>query len=359
MVMDLYGNLSMSGVRCSLGQQQRFDVPIVVRECPLLFAREISRLPPDQVLYSSGPYQVIWALQGQAPHLVQEIGRLREVNFRAVGEGTGHAIDLDRYDAHYVHLFVWEREEKRVLGAYRLGKTDVILAAHGRSGLYSDTLFHFSDDFLDFMREALEMGRSFVDLGYRRHTRVLALLWRGIGQIVALEPKYHRLFGPVSVSALYNEASRSLIATQLMNGPFRHEWSEYVLPLRSVAPRSTTLTMTALSDEPTVPRGDFGAVSVHSLNARVAELESDGKGLPTLVKDYIKLGGRFLAFSIDPNFGDALDGLVAVDLLTTESRLLDLYMGHDAHTAFKRAHGLEVEHHRRPQTPMVEKTSTL
>ncbi len=280
-------------------------------------------------------------------------GRLREVNFRAVGEGTGQAIDLDRYDGWYVHLFVWEREEQRVLGAYRLGKTDVILEEQGRSGLYTDTLFHFSDDFLTFMCPSLEMGRSFVDREYQRHSRVLALLWRGIGQIVALEPKYHRLFGPVSVSALYNEESRCLIATQLMNGPFRHEWSDYVLPMRSV-----TATLGRDTDGESAAAG-AELVSVQSLNARVAELEPDGKGLPTLVKEYIKLGGRFLAFSVDPDFGNALDGLVTVDLLATESRLLNLFMGPDAHLTFKQAHGMEVVLNKRAESRIVEKASTL
>jgi putative hemolysin len=329
------------------------EIPIAARACPTSFAREINGLPVEQVLYSSGPYQVIWALQAQAPAVVQEIGRLREVNFRAVGEGTGQAIDLDRYDGWYVHLFVWERDEQRVLGAYRLGKTDVILAEQGRSGLYTDTLFHFSDDFLRFMCPALEMGRSFVDQEYQRHSRVLALLWRGIGQIVALEPKYHRLFGPVSVSALYNEESRSLIATQLMNGPFRHEWSDYVLPMRSV----TTL-LCGRATAGVEPEAD-GLESVQSLNARVAQLEPDGKGLPTLVKEYIKLGGRFLAFSVDPDFGNALDGLVTVDLLATEPRLLNLFMGPEAHLTFKRAHGIEVVLNKRTEGRIHEKTSVL
>jgi putative hemolysin len=307
------------------------EIPIAPRASAAVLLRELDQLPEEQILYSSRPYQVRWALQAQAPRVVEEIGRLREVNFRAVGEGTGRAVDLDRYDAFYVHLFVWESEEQRVLGAYRLGKTDVILAQQGRAGLYTDTLFHFCDDFLEFMCPALEMGRSFVDRAYQRHSRVLALLWRGIGRIVAQEPKYHRLFGPVSVSSLYNEASRSLIATQLMNGPFRHEWSDYVLPMRSVTVNSGASC------------GDVngGLTSVQTLNARVAQLEPDGKGLPTLVKEYIKLGGRFLAFSVDPDFGNALDGLVTVDLLQTEPRLLNLFMGPETHAGFKHAHGVE------------------
>jgi hypothetical protein len=332
-------------------QAQAPTVPIAPRVCPSRFVAEISDLPAEQVLYSSGPYQVMWVCQSQAPQIVEEIGRLREVNFRAVGEGTGRAVDLDAYDAWYVHLFVWERVEQRVLGAYRLGKTDVILEQQGRAGLYTDTLFHFSDDFLKFMCPALEMGRSFVDVAYQRHSRVLALLWRGIGQIVALEPKYHRLFGPVSVSALYNDESRCLIATQLMNGPFRHEWSDYVLPMRSVT--------TSLRGPTDALRDGDQLDSVQSLNARVARLEPDGKGLPTLVKEYIKLGGRFLAFSVDPDFGNALDGLVTVDLLSTEARLLNLFMGPEAHMAFKRAHGVEVIATKRETDRTVEKTSTL
>lgn len=286
-------------------------------------AAEVEGLPGSQILYCSGSYRVLWAFEHQAPSIIREIGRLREVNFRLVGEGSGKARDLDEYDAWYMHLFVWERDQKRVLGAYRLGKTDVILREQGRRGLYTDSLFHFDVQFLRFMRPALEMGRSFVDQGYQRYSRVLALLWRGIGQVVANEPKYHRLFGPVSVSALYHEESRCLIASQLMNGPFRHEWANYVVPLRGMGAGAPSEVL-----------------SVQHLNARVAALEPDGKGLPTLVKEYIKLGGRFLAFSVDPDFGNALDGLVTVDLLQTDERLLNLFMGQDAHAGFKHAHGM-------------------
>lgn len=306
--------------------EQQFRIPdVAAAEDPEQMALEVSALPASQTLYCSGSYQVFWALQKQVPTVVNEIGRLREVNFRLVGEGTGKERDLDAYDEWYLHLFVWERDLRRVLGAYRLGKTDVILREQGRSGLYTDSLFHFDTNFLRFMCPALEMGRSFVDQSYQRYSRVLAFLWRGIGQIVAQEPKYNRLFGPVSVSSLYREQSRCLIASQLMNGPFRHEWANYVLPLRGFGGEAPSELL-----------------SVQHLNARVAELEPDGKGLPTLVKEYIKLGGRFLAFSVDPDFGNALDGLVTVDLLQTEERLLNLFMGPEAHAQFKHAYGLPV-----------------
>ncbi len=316
----------------SPSMEQQFRIPDVASaEDPEQLASEVDALPASQTLYCSGSYQVVWAFQKQAPTVVREIGRLREINFRQVGEGTGKARDLDVYDDWYLHLFVWEKELKRVLGAYRLGKTDVILREQGRGGLYTDSLFHFDTNFLRFMCPALEMGRSFVDQSYQRYSRVLAFLWRGIGQIVATEPQYHRLFGPVSVSSLYREQSRCLIASQLMNGPFRHEWANYVLPLRGFDSQAPSELL-----------------SVQHLNARVSELEPDGKGLPTLVKEYIKLGGRFLAFSVDPDFGNALDGLVTVDLLQTEERLLNLFMGPEAHATFKRAHGLPVSPARKP-----------
>lgn len=306
--------------------EQQFRIPSVASaEDPQQLASEIAALPASQTLYCSGSYQVLWAVQRQAPRVVREIGRLRELNFRQVGEGTGKERDLDVYDEWYSHLFVWERDLQRVLGAYRIGKTDVILREQGRRGLYTDTLFNFDTKFLRFMCPALEMGRSFVDQSYQRYSRVLAFLWRGIGQMVIAEPKYHRLFGPVSVSSLYREQSRCLIASQLMNGPFRHEWANYVVPLRAFGGEAPSELL-----------------SVQHLNARVSELEPDGKGLPTLVKEYIKLGGRFLAFSVDPDFGNALDGLVTVDLLLTEERLLNLFMGPEAHATFKQAYGLPV-----------------
>jgi putative hemolysin len=302
---------------------EQADPDIIPPQPPLEMAREVAALPAAQLLYESGDFTVAVLRQQQAPHVVLEIGRLREIAFRAVGEGTGRMVDLDDYDTFYQHLIVWNRRERQVLGSYRLAMTDVVCRRMGTAGLYTRSLFAYDEALLERLGPAIELGRSFVRSECQRSSRVLAMLWKGIGGIVARRPRHCNLFGPVSISARYTETSRQLIAHALSRGEFRHPAAELVEPLR---PPSTD-RLPELSDE----------LTLQQLSEHVALLEPDGKSLPTLVREYAKLSGRFLSFSIDPDFGSAMDGLVAVDLRRTHPRLLAAYMGPESYDRFQRA----------------------
>jgi len=288
-------------------------------EEPAQLAREVRELGSAHMLYASGDYVVLVAARPMIPHVMREIGRLREVSFRAVGEGTGKERDLDAYDDWYQQLFVWQPSTQKVLGAYRLCMTDVVRRRHGDAGLYTSSLFGFGPGFLAELGPAIELGRSFVRPELQGAGRVLALLWRGIGHLLAARPRYRRLFGPVSVSANYSEASRQLIAASLCSGAHLHALAPRVSPLHP-------LQLWA--------QGETEA-DVRQLSRKVSELESDQKGLPILVKEYVKLGGQFLAFSVDPAFQAAMDGLVVVDLDRTSSRLLSLHMGPENYQRFR------------------------
>lgn len=286
-------------------------------------AEEVRALPASQCVYASGEYRVLVARRRQIPAVMNEIGRLREVSFRAVGEGTGKARDLDRFDDIYQHLFVWQVSSEQVLGAYRSCMTDVVLREWGPEALYTRTLFEYDVGFLDALGPALELGRSFVRPEYQGAGRVLALLWRGIGHLLAARPRYRTLFGPVSISAAYSDETRRLIASRLSAGRHRHPLFGEVRPLWPVA-------------SPAAGDGDDLDEEARRLSKRIAELEPDQKGLPVLVREYVKLGGQFLAFSRDPDFNDAMDGLVAVDLERTKPKLLALYMGEENYEHFRR-----------------------
>lgn len=286
-------------------------------------SEEVNTLPGCHTLYATGDYQVLVAQAELIPRVMNEIGRLREISFRAVGEGTGKARDLDVFDDWYMHVFVWQRSRGQVLGAYRLCMTDVVRRKHGDAGLYTKSLFTYDASLLDALGPAVELGRSFVR-PEAQGGRVLALLWRGIGHLLAARPRYRILFGPVSVSSSYSEPSRQLIAARLSHGSHRHALCCRVAARRPVA---------AASAPPLDEDED-----VKALSRRVSELEADQKGLPILVKEYIKLGGQFLAFSVDPAFQDAMDGLVVVDLDRTRPRLLALHMGQENYERF-RAYG--------------------
>lgn len=159
---------------------------------------EVGFLQKRGPIASQGRFDAFLAAAWEIPATLHEIGRLREVTFRAVGEGSGKELDLDRFDASYLHLFLWDREARQVAGAYRLGCTDVLLASGGPDSLYTSTLFRFEKPFLDFLKPALELGRSFVAPDYQKSIHPLGLLWRGIARFVAERPRYARLFGPVS-----------------------------------------------------------------------------------------------------------------------------------------------------------------
>jgi len=284
-------------------------------------AEEIARLPAEARLLAHGGMEVLLARAEQIPHTLGEIGRLREVTFRGVGEGTGRARDLDRFDAYYEHLFIWHTANRQIVGAYRLGRSDQILRRHGKQGLYTTTLFNYRDPFFMLLGPALELGRSFVRAEYQRSFAPLMLLWKGIAEFVARNPRYARLIGPVSVSGDYVETSKHLLVDFLRGQHFDHLLGGLV-SARNPFQRSRAMRSLA-SELAMLP-------ALEPLAALVEDLEPDGKGVPILLRQYLKLGGRVLGFNVDQDFGHSIDCLLLVDLRETEPRELRKYMRADA-----------------------------
>jgi putative hemolysin len=290
----------------------------VLRE---LLASEVAKLAPHRTLVESDDSSVLLAKAREIPNVLHEIGRLREVTF----EGTGKPIDLDRFDEHYWHLFVWNRRAGEVVGAYRLGPSDDILTRFGPKGFYTSQLFHWKQSFLDRISPALELGRSFVRPEYQKTYAPLLLLWKGIGQFLIRNPQYKLLFGPVTISNGYTAASRNLMVKFLS----AYRQSPELAPL--VRARNPFREKPSkLADEL------IGATvwDVEELSALIAEVETDRKGVPVLLRQYLKLGGELLAFHVDRRFADALDGLIVVDLRKTDVRVLERYMGKDGAAQF-------------------------
>jgi putative hemolysin len=304
--------------------------PVDGADNPEALADEISSLPPDRLLLESSDFQVFLVTAQEAPLALGEIGRLRELAFRHAGEGTGRARDLDRFDPYYLHLFVWHKERREIAGAYRLAGTDTHCG-----GLYTSTLFNYGEDFLRRMGPALELGRSFVRLEYQKSFSPLLLLWKGIGKFVAASPRYRRLFGPVSISSRYQSLSRQLMVAFLERTAQLEEWAHLVRP-RHGAPQPPALPACRDLDE---------------LSDLVAEIEPDHAGVPVLLRQYLRLGGKLLGFNIDPEFSDFLDGLIVVDLARTERKLLERYLGRNEAQQFlsaqEAAHGTleSLSHH--------------
>jgi putative hemolysin len=269
---------------------------------------EIGALPPASLLARSGDLSAHIAPASEIPAALAEIGRLREITFRAAGEGTGKAVDIDEFDRHYLHLFVWSEARRELVGAYRMGGTDRV------PGLYTATLFDYGPEFLERMGPALELGRSFVRTEHQRGFAPLLLLWKGIGKYVARNPRYRILFGPVSISNQYRSISRELMVSFLERHASLRDWVGLVSTRNAFRP----------SRRAVVPESGF---DIEDLSAVVSDIEPARTGVPVLLRQYLKLGGKLLGFNVDPKFSNALDGLILVDLTRTEPKLLERYLG--------------------------------
>jgi putative hemolysin len=295
-----------------------------------LLKAEIEALPAEQRLVESGQYLIQYARAQQIPWCLQEIGRLRELTFRAAGEGTGKPSDIDLFDAYYLHLFLWDREANAIAGAYRMGLADEILAHYGARGLYTQSLFRYGARLLETLNPAIELGRSFVRAEYQKSFSPLLLLWRGIGQFILRSPHYAVLFGPVSISNSYAPISRQLMVEYLRTNNSESKLARHVKPRRPFR-----VQRSKLRDELEIA----DLKDIEHLSRVIARIEHDSKGIPILLKQYLKLGGRLLGFNADDQFSDTLDGLVVVDLRASEPSVLARYMGVEGAAAFFARHG--------------------
>ena len=320
------------------GQSQRNKVLASVKPLATPLKREILRseiecIPKGQVLVEYGQFTVFLAHASQIPHLLYEIGRLREETFRQVNEGTGKSYDLDSFDSYYRHLFMWDHQSHAIVGAYRLGLTDEIFSKEGETGLYTSTLFQFKSTFLEQINPGLELGRSFICAQYQRKHASLALLWRGIGSFIVKHPQYKILFGPVSINREYQTISKDLMVQFLKDNKLDLRLSRYVKAknppvISQLKGTEEKATRTLIKD-------------LEDVSAMVTEIEFGGKGIPVLLRHYIKLNARLLGFNIDPDFNDALDGLMLVDVTQVERKTLKNYMGPEGYHSFCEYHQLD------------------
>jgi putative hemolysin len=298
-------------------------------EDPTVLLRELQALPDNALLVSAGKMSVYALSSRQAPRIVREIGRLRELTFRASGEGTGKPRDLDRYDAYYTHLVLWNDERQEIAGAYRICNVQSVLRRYGMRGLYTATLFRFQPKFFAKVGPALELGRSFVSLDYQRQYAPLLVLWKGIGTYLVRHPETPVLFGAVSISADYSMASREVLTSYLSAHSVDAELLKLLRPKNP--PR-------AVSENVQEPEMFARVFSLDDISDWISMFESDGKGVPVLVRHYMKLGGKFLGFNVDAKFSNVLDGLLMVDLREAKPELLARYFGKQGAADFLRLH---------------------
>lgn len=295
--------------------------PVAERKSVELLTGDIAGLPPECLLFEKRNFQVFSATAAQIPNLLHEIGRTREMTFRPVGEGTGKPLDLDRFDQHYHHLFLWNSESSELVGAYRIGLVNRILEEHGFEGLYSNTIFKYTPDAFDSLGggKTLELGRSYIVPSYQKRGTSLFLLWRGIVKFIRRNPDYTKLFGAVSISDQYHPLSKALIVRFLKNKKLQGGF-ENKIRARKNPTCETHRSLRAFDYPGSLP-------SLEDVSGLVSDLESDRKGVPTLLKHYLQLNGVILGIGVDQGFSDALDGFILVDIEKVDPAVLKKYEG--------------------------------
>lgn len=289
---------------------------------PELLQAEIDSLNPEEHLlytHSSTGLQIYTAIGRVIPNLLKEIGVQREITFRAVGEGSGTACDTDEYDLFYDHLIMWDPAEHRIAGAYRMGRTDEIVKARGVTGIYNSEFFSLGNEFVNHVKNGLEMGRAFITAPYQKHPASLDTLWMGIGRFVMKYPQYRLLYGTVSVSSDYSVRSRALIYEYLKCHCMNKKLAEHV---EAKTPPSG---MDLLSEDARLL--PTGLADLRLLSAMVSDMEDDGRSIPVLLRQYLRLGGEMISFNVDDEFGSTFDCLVLVDLTKAPDRLMTRYCG--------------------------------
>lgn len=291
---------------------------------------ELNALSEEEFLVQADEFKVYLVKMDQTPSLLQEIGRLREITFRDVGEGTGKKIDLDKFDRYYHHLVVWNQDKQEIVGAYRVGLANEILHNYGKKFLYTSTLFKYPSRFIREMGPALEMGRSFIRKEYQENFGAFRSLWKGIGAFIVRHPQYKMMFGPVSISSDYKEISREILVKFL---EYNHAYQEGNYRIRPRVPLKTNIHK---SLNRRMEMDIFK--SIEEVSDILVDIETKEQDMPPLLKQYLTLGGRIESFNVDPKFNNALDGLIVVDVTRANRRLLQFYLGKEGSEKFLSYH---------------------
>jgi len=264
---------------------------------------DILRQNPEKLLFKNGNYEVFFTSYDEIPSIMREIGRQREITFRAVGEGSNLPFDLDEYDKHYHHLFLWDDAVKKLAGAYRMGLGKEISKSHGINGFYTASLFEFDQELQPFFKKVIEMGRAYISTEYQQKPLPLFLLWRGIVHVCLRNPDHKFLMGGVSISDKFSEFSKSLIIEFMRSHYYDSAVAQYIHPKNEFKVKLRERDKNLFFDEM--------ESDLNKLDKVIDDLEPELR-LPVLIKKYIKQNAKVIAFNVDPNFNDAIDGLMYI-----------------------------------------------
>lgn len=284
-----------------------------------LLKKEVELLSPEQILVEKSGFRIYCIKSESSGVIMQEIARLREKTFREVGEGTGNAFDQDEFDQWYHQLFAWDLSAGKIAGGYRLGVVEDIIKKRGKGGMYAASEFSLKRGFYSSLGNAIEVGRSFITEEYQRKYSLLSLIWRAIGEFMNQRPEHFVLYGPVSISGDYTQLSRNLLFRFLRTNRWSKEIARKTKAKYPFKPNPLSRSLVDWVKKEGRTLDDVSAI--------ISRVEPDGKGVPVLIKHYLKLRGSFVGFAVDPDFGNVLDGLIVVDIRNMEDKQLLNYFG--------------------------------
>lgn len=258
----------------------------------------------DYRLLQSKNYEVFFVNAEKIPNILHEIGRLREITFREIGEGTNQSIDIDKYDQYYHHMFLWDEEAQKVAGAYRMGLGSQIFPKYGINGFYLHELFRFETELYDMMHNSIEMGRAFITSEYQQKPMPLFLLWKGIVHTTLRYPEHKYLIGGVSISDQFSDFSKSLMIEFMKSHYYDPYIAQYVYPKKEYKVKLKDADKDFVFNETKADLNKFDKI--------IDEIEPENLRLPVLIKKYIKQNAKVIAFNVDPLFNNSVDGLMYI-----------------------------------------------
>lgn len=272
-----------------------------------LIIEEVATLKKDNsCLLESKNYDVFLAEAPKIPNILREMGRLREITFREIGEGTNEAIDLDLFDTYYHHLFLWDNEKNVLVGAYRMGLGANIFKRFGMDGFYLQELFRFEPELHKMMSQSIELGRAFIVKEYQQKPMPLFLLWKGIVHTTLRYPEHQFLIGGVSISNQFSNFSKSLMIEFMKSHYYDPYMAQYVRPKKEFKVKLKDADKDFVFDETAADLNKFDKI--------IDEIEPGALRLPVLLKKYIKQNARLVAFNVDPLFNNSVDGLMYIKI---------------------------------------------
>ncbi len=272
-----------------------------------LLMNEIDQLRNTKAsLLSQRNFELFLAESHQIPNLLIELGRLREHTFRAVGEGTNKALDLDTYDKQYRHLFLWDAQAQAVVGAYRMGFGTSLYEKGGIDAFYLSSLFRFEPELHQVLKQSIELGRAFICHEYQQKPYPLFLLWKGIIHTTLRYPEHEYLIGSVSISNQFSNFSKNLMISFMKSHYYDPFWAQYVRPKKAFKVRLKEWTRDFVMED--------ASNDLNKFDRLIQEIEPGSLRLPVLIKKYIKQNAKLVAFNIDPKFNNAIDGLMYIKI---------------------------------------------